>query len=194
MQAFAQLTGRHLQWQTDLGLLVQRKDHHGYTLHDGPETVATGYVTWERLKTFDFVMESGDGVYQVHIDLRDPGKRPAVVWRSGEEASIAAFQLWSEGSVTVRGWITTASGRVLAMQPISDPGIEYVVFPPDGQALFSVAAALRFAIGVRPGHMFIAPEESADPELPALVALAFSLACEQSLRLHWDAGPARPQW
>ena len=193
MQSLAQLTGKHLQWQTDVGPLVQRKATHGYTLHDGSETVATGHVTWKRLKNFDFAMESADGTHQVHIDLRDPGKRPAVAWRSGEPASTAAFQLWSEGSFTLCGWITTASGRRLVMQPTSDPGIEYVVFPADGAVLFSVAAAFRIAIGGNPGHMFIAPEESADVELPALVALTFALACEQSLRLHWDAPAALPR-
>jgi hypothetical protein len=193
VQSLSQLTGKHLQWQTDMGPLIQRKATHGYTLHDGPETVATGQVTWERLKNFDFVMQSGEGIYQVHIDLRDPGKRPAVAWRLGDPASAAGFQLWSEGSFTVSGWITTASGRQLVMQPTSDPGIEYVVFPPDGAVLFSVAAAVRIAIGGNPGHMFIAPEESADSELPALVALSFAVACEQFLRLHWDAPAALPR-
>ncbi len=160
---------------------------HRCWLQDGSETVATGQVTWERLKTYDLSVEFGEGRFQVHIDLMDPGKRPAVVWRPGETESIAGFELENEGSFNMRGWITTASGRQLAMRATHDLGLEYAVYVPNNPALVVVSASSRSIFIRNAGHMFMAPEESPDAELPALVALAYALACEQLLRLHWDS-------
>jgi hypothetical protein len=166
---------------------VPRTYDRACTLFDGVEPVVNGRIMWQRLKTFDFAMEPAEGVYEVHIDLRDPGHRPAMAWKAGETQSVVAFELVAEGSITARGWITNAAGRRLAWEPTHDVGFEYVVFAPGGPRLITVSAAFEVAIGGNPGHMLIAPEAATDPQLPALVALGFALACEQALRLHWDA-------
>ena len=147
---------------------------------------------WQRLKTFELYMDAGEGSFEVRMDLTDPGKRPATVWRAGEAQSEAEFTLWSEGSVTSRGWITTKLGRHLVFDPTHELGAEYTIFEEGGPRLITVSAAFELAIGGNPGHMRIALEEATDPELPALVALGFALACEQALRLHWDA-PWQPR-
>jgi hypothetical protein len=144
--------------------------------------VVTAEASWKRLDHFDLVMESGDGIYQVRLDLHD-WKRRSVAWRAGESTSVAGFLLESEGSITARGWISTASGRSLVWEPTDDIGYEYVVFAPGGPRLITLSAAIKHGIGGNAGHMLIAPE-AADPELPALVGLGFTLACEQVLLLH----------
>ena len=119
------------------------------------------------------------------FDLTDPQRR-SVAWRTGSDHSLAGFVLESEGLVTAKGWITTASGRRLAWEPTHSAGYEYVVFEAAGPRLITVSAAMHSGIGGNPGHMLMAPVTSADPELPALAALGFTLACEQAMLLHRD--------
>ncbi|HEV2217541.1 MAG TPA: hypothetical protein VGV88_08205 [Candidatus Dormibacteraeota bacterium] len=110
-----------------------------------------------------------------------------MAWKAGATQSAAGFELVAEGSFSARGWITTASGRRLAWEPTRETGYEYVVFEPGGPRMITVTAAYQLTFKGNPGQMLIAPEAATDPELPALVALGFALACEQALRLHWDA-------
>jgi hypothetical protein len=185
VRSFSELAGKDLRWHTDLGYVVMTESTVHYALYDAAEAVATAEVTWKRLAYFDFVMESGDGIYQVHMDLHD-WRRRSVAWKAGHSTSVAGFVLESEGSVTAKGWITTASGRSLVWEPTHIVGYEYVVFESGGPRLITVSAALK-VIGGNSGHMLIASEAAADPELPALVGLSFALACEQGLFLHRSA-------
>jgi hypothetical protein len=152
-------------------------------LLDTGDAVVTAQVTWKRLMYFDVVAESGDGTYEVHIDLLDP-KRRSVAWKAGEAVGLAGFIQESEGLITAKGWITTASGATLVWEPTSDWGYEYVMFAPGGPRLITVSGYLPHSIGGNPGHMLIAPELAAAPELPVLVSLAFALANEQLMQLH----------
>lgn len=189
-RSLSELTGKDLRWRFDLGWMIPRTFDKPCALFDGDEPVVTGRVMWQRLKTFDLYMDSGEGSFEAHMDLTDPGKRPAVVWKAGESQSQAEFRLWSEGSITSRGWITTKSGRQLVFDATEVLGAEYAIFEEGGSRLITVSAAFEHAIDGNPGHMLISAEEAADPELPALVVLGFALACEQTLKLHWDApGP-----
>jgi len=138
---------------------------------------------------FDFIVESAEGTYQVHMDLLDPN-RPSVAWKTGESTSLAGFTRESEGSITVKGWISTASGLSLVWAPTFDLGYEYAFFAPGGPRMITVSAAMEVGIGGNPGHMLIAPEAAADPELPALVGLSIALANEQVLLLHRSARPS----
>lgn len=183
MRSFSELAGKDLRWHVDLDYQIPLEAERHYVLYDADEPVVTAQAMWKRLVFFDFVMESGEGTYQVHIDLLDP-TRPSVAWKAGESTSLAGFTCESEGSITARGWIHTASGRSLVWEPTFDLGYEYVVFVPESPRLITVSAAIEHGIGGNPGHMLIAPEASADPELPALVALSFALANEQVLLLH----------
>ena len=160
-----------------------------YVLYDANEPVVTAQATWKRLAYFDLVVESGEGAHQVHIDTMDWHRR-SVAWKTGEPTSLAGFVLESEGSFSVKGWITTASGRSFALAPTSASGFEYVVFPPGGRRLITVFPLIK-GIGGNPGYMLIAPEAASDPELPALVGLSFALACEQVMLVH-RSGPRFP--
>jgi hypothetical protein len=141
-------------------------------------------VTWQRQVNFDVMMEAGEGTYHAHMDLMS-ATRQSVAWKAGTEQSIAGFQIATEGPITATGWITTARGRRLAWTPIQAASYEYVIFEPNGPRQVTLAAAsFSLSIGGDPGHTLIAPEASADPDLPALVVPAFALANEQVLLLH----------
>lgn len=194
MPPLSELTGRDLWWRSNTPLSPPRQAQVDYYLYDGERVAATARATWHRLWHYDLVMMCAEGVYQVHIPLHDPGHRPAVVWRPGEDTSAAAFELVAEGSLTVNGWIDSASGRRFAFEPTLNIGYEYVLFAPGGPRLITVSALAGASIGGNPGHMLIAPEAASDPELPALVALTLALSCEQVLLLHRDAPSGLASW
>ncbi|HXC77376.1 MAG TPA: hypothetical protein VNU19_10015 [Candidatus Acidoferrum sp.] len=183
MRSYSELAGKDLRWHVDLGYKVPVEAERHYVLYEADEPVVTAQAIWERLVFFDLVTESGEGTYQVHIDLTD-AKRRSVAWKAGESTSLAGFVLESEGPITAKGWITTASGRSLIWEPTLSFGLEYVVFAPAGPRLITVSAALEHRIGGTAGNMLIASEAAGDPELPALAGLGFALACEQVMLLH----------
>jgi hypothetical protein len=183
VRSFSELTGKDLWWRGDVENQIPFEAERHYVLFDATEPVATALATWQRLAYFNMVTESGDGTYQVHVNLLDP-KRPTVAWKVGASTSLAGFVLESEGSITAKGWISSASGATLVWEPTFDLGYEYVVFAPGGSRLITVSGYLPHGIGGNPGHMLIAPEVAAAPELPALVALSFALASEQLMLLH----------
>jgi hypothetical protein len=183
VRSFSELAGKDLRWHIDLDYQVPAEAERHYVLYEADQPVVTAQAVWKRLVFFDFVTESGEGTYQVHIDLTDPNRR-SVAWKAGESTSLAGFVLESEGAITAKGWITTASGRSLVWEPTLSFGYEYVVFAPGGARLITVSAAIEHGIGGTAGQMLIAPDAAADPELPAFVGLSFALACEQVMLLH----------
>jgi hypothetical protein len=183
VRSLADLVGLDLWWRGEIGNRIPSAAERPYALFNGNEPVVTARATWMRLAFFELVMESGEGTYQVHMNLLDP-KRPSVAWKVGESTSLAGFTRESEGLITAKGWITTASGASLAWAPTFELGYEYVLFAPGGARLITVSGYLPHSIGGNPGHMLIAPELAGAPELPALVGLSFALASEQVMRLH----------
>jgi hypothetical protein len=184
MRSFSELAGQDLHWRFEEGSAeVSVAGTRVYVLYDADDQVAQAGVTWQRTVSFDVVLDVGEGTFQVHMDLASLA-RPSVVWKAGSSESAAGFKVGSEGSLTSNGWITTASGRSLAWVPTNVIGAEYVLFQPGGQALITIAAAPSISIGGNPGHMLIAPDEAADPDLAALATLGFALANEQMLLLH----------
>jgi hypothetical protein len=155
-----------------------------FVLFSGDQPVADAQVMWDRLSSFDVVLESGDGTFHVHMDLTR-ADRQSVVWKAGLEQSIAGFQVATEGIITATGWIDTASGRRLAFAPSHPDGYEYTVFVPAGPRLMTMAAsAFTYAIGGNPGQTLISFEGGVDPDLPGLFVLCFALTNEQVLLLH----------
>jgi len=145
---------------------------------------------WQRNDHFDAIVESGEGTFQVHMDLTG-ASRASVVWKLGETASAAAFELASESIITCSGWINTASLRRLAWAPHA-MGYEYAIFVPGGPRLITLAAAASLHVGGNSGAMTLAPEMAGDTELAPLVALGFAIANEQVLLLHRATEPGGP--
>ena len=176
--------GQDLIWQVQPGSAgIPDQAQHSYVLFRADEPVVQAQVMWKRLDHFDAIMESGDGTYQVHMDLTGP-TRASVVWKLGEPASAAAFELASESIITCSGWINTASLRRLAWAPTHPMGYEYAIYAPGGPRLITLAAAASLHIGGNSGAMTLAPEMAADADLAPLVALGFAVANEQVLLLH----------
>jgi hypothetical protein len=186
VRSFSELTGQDLVWHVQPGSAhIPDQAQRSYVLFRGDEPVAEAQMMWQRMVSFDVMMESGEGTYQVHMDLADP-KRHSVVWKTGQAASAAGFELASEDLVTATGWITTANERKLAWAPTHQIGYEYAIYAPGGPRLITLAAAASIAIGGNSGQMTLAPEMAGDAELAPLVALAFALANEQVVLLHRD--------
>jgi hypothetical protein len=184
MRQLAELAGHKLRWKMESMGSVPAQTERSYVLYDGDEPVVEAQVIWQRLSSFDIVMEAGEGTYQAHMDLSVPA-RTSVAWKAGSNESVAGFQVASESGITATGWINTAAGKHLAWAPIHPGAYEYVTFAPGGPPLVTLAAcSFSVSIGGDPGHMLIAAEAAGDPELPALVVLAFALANEQVLLLH----------
>ncbi|HEV2034940.1 MAG TPA: hypothetical protein VGU71_12195 [Candidatus Dormibacteraeota bacterium] len=186
MRSLSELTGQDLVWKVQPGSAhIPDQAQHTFVLFKGDEPVVQAQVIWQRMVSYEVIMESGEGTYQVHMDLATPG-RHSVVWKAGEAESAAGFELASESMVTATGWITTASQRKLAWSPTHQVGYEYVIFVPGSPRLITLAAAASLAIGGNSGQMTLAPEMAGDVELAPLVALGFALANEQVLLLHRD--------
>jgi hypothetical protein len=192
VRSLAELVGQDLVWQVQPGSAgIPDQAQHSYVLFRGDEPVVQAQVMWQRLDHFDAIMESGEGTYQVHMDLAGAG-RSSVVWKLGEPASAAAFELASESIITCSGWINTASLRRLAWAPTHPMGYEYSIFVPGGQRLITLAAAASLHVGGNSGAMTLAPEMAGDVELAPLVALGFAIANEQVMLLHRATQPGGP--
>jgi hypothetical protein len=184
--------GQSLVWQVQPGSAgIPDQAQHSYVLFTGEEPVVQAQVMWQRLDHFDAIMECGEGTYQVHMDLTGP-TRASVVWKLGESASAAAFELASEGIIDCSGWINTASLRRLAWTPTHPMSYEYAIFLPGGPRLITLAAAASIHIGGNSGAMTLAPEMAGDAELAPLVALGFAIANEQVMLLHRALTPGGP--
>jgi hypothetical protein len=192
VRSLAELVGQDLVWQVQPGSAgIPDQAQRNWVLFRGDEPVVQIQTIWQRLDHFDAIMESGEGTYQVHMDLAGP-TRASVVWKTGETASAAAFVLASESIITCTGWINTASLRKLAWTPTHQMGYEYTIFVPGGPRLITLAAAASLHIGGNSGAMTLAPEMAGDAELAPLVALGFALANEQVLLLHRATQPGGP--
>jgi hypothetical protein len=192
VRSLSELVGQDLIWQVQPGSAgIPDQAQHSYVLFRADEPVVQAQVMWQRLDHFDAIIESGEGTYQVHMDLTGP-TRASVVWKLGETASAAAFELASESIITCSGWINTASLRRLAWAPTHAMGYEYSIFVPGGPRLVTLAAAASLHVGGNSGAMTLAPEMAADPELAPLVALAFAIANEQVMLLHRATQPGGP--
>ena len=186
MRSFSELTGKDLVWKVQPGSAhIPDQAEHSYVLFMCEEPVVQAQIVWQRMVSYDVIMESGEGTYQVHMDLADP-KRRSVVWKAGVPESSAGFELASENMVTATGWITTASARKLAWAPTHEVGYEYVIFVPGSPRLITMAAAASISIGGNSGEMTLAPEMAGDADLAPLVALCFALTNEQVVLLHRD--------
>jgi hypothetical protein len=192
VRSLSELTGLNLVWQVQPGSAgIPDQAQHSYVLFSGAEPVVQAQVMWQRLDHFDAIMECGEGTYQVHMDLTG-AKRSSVVWKLGETASAAAFELVSESIITCTGWINTANLRTLAWAPTHEMGYEYTIFVPGGPRLITLAAAASLHIGGNSGAMTLAPEMVGDAELAPLVALGFAVANEQVMLLHRALTPGGP--
>jgi hypothetical protein len=192
VRSLSDLTGQNLLWQVQPGSAsIPDQAQQSYVLFRGDEPVVQAQTIWQRNDHFDLVMESGEGTHQVHMDLTGP-KRSSVVWKLGETASAAAFELVSESIITCTGWINTASQRTFAWAPTREMGGEYTIFVPGGPRLITLEVPASIHIGGNPGAMTLAPEMAADAELAPLVALGFAIANEQVRLLHRAVRPGGP--
>ena len=185
--------GQNLVWQVQPGSAgIPDQAQQSYVLFMGDEPVVQAQTMWLRNDHFDAIMEAGEGTYQVHMDLTGP-KRSSVVWKLGETASAAAFELASESIITCTGWINTASQRRLAWAPTHEMGYEYAIYVPGGPRLITLAAAASIHIGGgNSGAMTLAPEMAGDADLAPLVALGLAIASEQVRLLHRATTPGGP--
>jgi hypothetical protein len=192
VRSLSELTGQNLVWQVQPGSAgIPDQAQQSYVLFMGDEPVVQAQTMWLRNDHFDAIMEAGEGTYQVHMDLTGP-KRSSVVWKLGETATAAAFELASESIITCTGWITTASQRTLAWVPTYEMGGEYTIFLPGGPRLITLSAAASIHIGGNPGAMTLAPEMAGDADLAPLVALGLAIASEQVRLLHRAMTPGGP--
>ncbi len=184
MRSLAELAALNLRWKMESIGSIPDETERSYVLYHGDEPVVEAQVMWRRQVDFDAVMEAGEGTYHAHMDLTAP-TRQSVAWKAGDAQSMAGFQIATEGPITATGWITTATGRRFAWAPIHEGAYEYTIFEPGGPRLVTLAASsFSLSVGGDPGHTLIAQEAAADPELAALVVLAFALTNEQVLLLH----------
>ncbi|HET6312185.1 MAG TPA: hypothetical protein VFH00_14420 [Candidatus Nitrosotalea sp.] len=191
MRSLSELTGQYLVWKVEPGSAGNPDQaQRNYVLFIGDEPVVQAQAIWERMVSYELVMESSEGTYQVHMDLADP-KRRSVVWKTGETHSAAGFELASKEGIIATGWINTANRQRLAWAHVNSV-YEYVIFAPGGPRLITVSAVASLHIGGNPGQMTLAPEMAGDRELVPLVALGFALANEQlQLQLPY-APPGQP--
>lgn len=183
---------QNLVWTVQPGSAhILDEAQRSWVLFMGDEPVVQVQTIWQRIDYFDAIMESGEGTHQVHMDLTSP-TRSSVVWKTGENQSVAGFELVSESVITCTGWINTASRRTLAWAPTHGMGYEYAIFASGGPRLITIAAASSLHIGGNSGQMTIAPEMEGDAELAPLVALGFALANEQVMLIHRAKQPGGP--
>ena len=175
VRALTELVGLDVNWKLDMGMGVPDSAERHYVLFNGDEPVVQAQVIFQRLSHFDVMMESGDGTFQVHMDLTSPARK-SVVWRSGTRDSIAGFTADPEIMTMVnvlgmevpvfacKGWIATANGRNLAWVPTLDYSYEYVIFQPGGPRLVTMAATFgaHSSITGSAARMMVPPEITAE--------------------------------
>ena len=181
-------------WKGDL-IAAYETDRHQYYLFDGSEHCGTAFAEWVRGEHADFDVWFMEGAFRVHVDLKAV-TMPAVAWRVGEQVSVVGFTRTQQNSFNANGVITTASGRTLALAPTGTNfitafgGYEHAIQHEDGARFITISGSTRLHVGGNPGHMLIAPQEASDPELPALVAMAFAIANVEINRLYEMVAPS----
>ena len=66
--------GQDLVWQVQPGSAgIPHQAQRNWVLFRGDEPVVQIQTIWQRLDHFDVIMESGEGTYQVHMDLARRG-------------------------------------------------------------------------------------------------------------------------
>lgn len=170
-------------WNSDGGSSIPDQEDIHFALYAGQEPIATAHVTWQRMAFFDVTMESADGAYQSHMDLTR-NDRQTLVWKAGQTSSVLAWTIAWEKVIVCGGPIVTQAGRKLLLEPTHELGYEYAIFPEGGARILTLAAWAKLTIGGNPGHMSIEPASAGDPELAALVLLAFTVANEETRLLH----------
>ena len=187
MRSFSELAGADLHWEFDTSPIIPSTGDRHYVLFRGSEPVITAQSKWEKLVSFEVVLEAGEGTYFVYIHLTGTPLQ-AVVWKAGTSFSVAGFYLTAWSTLAFAGTITTAGGRKLTWRPktlLGLPSTKGVLVAPDGSILLSIVAKTGSATS---GKMWISPALAADPDRAALSALAFALSNEQALHLHLAPG------
>jgi hypothetical protein len=187
MRSLSELAGADLFWKFDTSPVIPITGDRHYVLFRGTEPVVTAQSKWEKLVSFEVVLEVGEGTYFVHMDLT-ASPLQAVVWKAGTSFSAAGFSLTAWSTSAFAGTITTAGGRVLTWRPktwLGLPTAEGLLVGPDGFVLLSVVAKTGSTTS---GKMQISPALAADPDRAALTTLAFALCNEQALYLHLAPG------
>jgi hypothetical protein len=187
MRSFSELAGADLHWEFDSSPVIPSTGDRHYVLFRGSEPVITAQSKWERLVSFEVVLEAGEGTYFVYMHLTGTPLQ-AVVWKAGTSFSAAGFYLTAWSTSAFAGTITTAGGRTLGWRPktfLGLPSTKGLLIAPDGSILLSIVAKTGLATS---GKMWISPALAADPDRAALSALAFALSNEQALYLHLAPG------
>jgi hypothetical protein len=185
MRSFSELTAIDMMWQGDIGFTIPDLGNFHFVLYAGQDPVATAHMTWERQRFFDVMLESGDGTFESHMDLTRTN-RPTTVWKTGESEALVSFAVAWELIVSCGGTIDTRDGRKLLFEPTQQMSAVYAIFPEGGARILTLAgpAATIAALSTVPGHMSIEPGSASDPDLPALVTLALTVASEEPRLLH----------
>ena len=96
MRSLSELAGQDLTWQIQPGsATISDRAQHSYVLFMGDEPVVQAQVIWQRMVSYEVIMEAGEGTYEVHMDLAVPERR-SMVQKAGVADSIAVFELASE--------------------------------------------------------------------------------------------------
>jgi hypothetical protein len=185
MRSFSELTAIDMMWQGDIGFTIPDLGNFHFVLYAGQEPVATAHMTWERQRFFDVMLESGDGAFESHMDLTRTD-RPTVVWKTGDSQGLVSMVVTWEQIISCGGTIDTRSGRKLLFEPTQQMSAQYTIFPEGGARILTMfgPAATVPALSTYPGHMSIEPASASDPDLPALVTLALTVASEEPRLLH----------
>jgi hypothetical protein len=185
MRSFSELTAIDMMWQGDIGFTIPDLGNYHFVLYAGQEPVATAHMTWERQRFFDVMLESGDGAFESHMDLTRTD-RPTVVWKTGDSQGLVSMVVTWEQIISCGGTIDTRSGRKLLFEPTQQMSAQYAIFPEGGARILTMfgPAATVPALSTYPGHMSIEPASAGDPDLPALVTLALTVASEEPRLLH----------
>jgi hypothetical protein len=79
VRSLAELVGQDLVWQVQPGSAgIPDQAQRNWVLFRGDEPVVQIQTIWQRLDHFDAIMESGEGTYQVHMDLAGAGRSSVV--------------------------------------------------------------------------------------------------------------------
>jgi hypothetical protein len=185
MRPFSELTAIDMMWKGDIGFAIPDLGNFHFVLYAGQEPVATAHMTWERQRSFDVMLESGDGTFESHMDLTRTD-RPTTVWKTGDTEGLVSMVVTWEQIVSCGGTINTRGGRKLLFEPTQQMSAVYAIFPEGGARILTLAgpAATIEALSTYPGHMSIEPASASDPDLPALVTLALTVASEEPRLLH----------
>lgn len=188
MRAFSELADTKLHWKFDSSSVIPERGDREYVLFTDDEPVASAQAIWQQGTSFETQLQVVEGTYSVTMDLTLPALA-AHCRKEGEPTDAAVFT-WTHwdfsGSVATgySGFITTADGRKFSWSPDYLMGvatIRYSLRDASGNSLLSITGTVG---GAGQGNMHVSPALAADPDGPALCAVAFTLCNEQALGLH----------